>query len=323
MPLPSEVSAKELAHVLGLSVARVGQLEANGTFERTANGKFRLAESAQSYVKAQRADLTSRLAATPGSFAEARTRRMNTLAQIEALKLSERTGKLVETDVVLRVFGNLFTIVRQRLLALPSRLTPRLTTMRDPNETLSLLRKETNAVLELIASMLNNAPDDLFRGQSLLRGGTIMRFACPPRGTSMVHWRYQALLNRSARPPCRLIPDGRDRARAVARSPILVSLASASRPAAEPCLAAERSRFQLASATRRTPRRVRSRAGRFRPRPGPRSAVRRQPANRAEPRGRVLPAGRRLPDGVRSCRTRSRRRARRRTPAPGCSASGR
>jgi hypothetical protein len=82
------VTAKELAHILGLSERRIRDLVASGTVRKSGDGLFDLPEAVQSYCKFLKSSKGA-------SLAEARKRKVDLESELLERELAIRNGELV------------------------------------------------------------------------------------------------------------------------------------------------------------------------------------------------------------------------------------
>jgi hypothetical protein len=144
--LPKDISITAICFLLGVNRQRVGQLEAAGVVERVAPGRYSIA-SVPRFIDMQRK-------AGGGSEAMQEAKLDLILQKITAGKLDieEREGKLVPVDNALNAFSAVTAMVRQRILALPTKLAPRLLGKHHAGEIESILRVDIYEALEAIAN---------------------------------------------------------------------------------------------------------------------------------------------------------------------------
>jgi len=120
-------SAETLAAVLDLSVRHVRRLTRDGVLKLIRrDGKhprYRLADSVQQYLKHQKHYITADLSRPDDAYRAARTERMCPLAKIEQIRVDEMRGRLHRAEDIEFCLTNMLTFMKQRLLAIPSRIT--------------------------------------------------------------------------------------------------------------------------------------------------------------------------------------------------------
>ena len=120
-------SAETLAAVLDLSVRHVRRLTRDGVLNLIRrDGKhprYRLADSIQRYLKHQKHYITADLSRPDDAYLAARTERMCALAKIEQMRVDEMRGRLHRAEDIEFCLTNMLTHMRQRMLAIPSRVS--------------------------------------------------------------------------------------------------------------------------------------------------------------------------------------------------------
>lgn len=86
------------------------------------------------------------------SYAEARRRRESALAAIKELDLQLKQGRLINTEKAQKEWQRVLSIIRNRLLGLPTKLTPVVYGCGSPGEVFTLLKKEIHHVLDELGS---------------------------------------------------------------------------------------------------------------------------------------------------------------------------
>jgi hypothetical protein len=140
---PPDLSTQELQYLLGdISRARLAQLEQAGVIKRTAHGRY-ATSSIPAFVKLQR-----EAGAGPEALQDAKLDLLLQKVTMGKLDLEERQGKLVSIDEVREGWSAIVSMVRQRILALPSKLAPRLLGKHHAGEVESILRVGVYEALE-------------------------------------------------------------------------------------------------------------------------------------------------------------------------------
>ena len=152
MYIPMQVTTKELAEILGLTVQRIGQLRKAGVLDGGDGRRpsFDLAESVQSYVRFQvdsardrapeDADAERRKLQADADYKAAKARQ-------EELKLAELEGRMHSAEDVEAATTQLVYAVRSQLLALPGRIAVD-AEMRSAQEVSGIVRREVCSVLD-------------------------------------------------------------------------------------------------------------------------------------------------------------------------------
>jgi phage terminase Nu1 subunit (DNA packaging protein) len=144
------VDAAELGHVLGISRASIANLATDGVLPRAGRGLFNLPSSVQAYIRHKLLQAGATDLGTKSLVTE-RSR----LAKFKADK-AEREGQLESGELIPagEVEAGWLTIVnnaRTKLLVIPTKLAPRVTTC-TAVEAERLMRKEFDAALTEIAA---------------------------------------------------------------------------------------------------------------------------------------------------------------------------
>jgi phage terminase Nu1 subunit (DNA packaging protein) len=141
MPPPVTYPVETIAKLFDLTPRRVQQLSAAGVIPRAGHGKYELAPAVRGYVRYLKgADL--------GGAARAdKERLLRARADLMEMEARRATGRLVDVDLVERTWTNIASIIRTRLLALPSKCAPILAGL-DPSAAYNLLEAEVHAALQ-------------------------------------------------------------------------------------------------------------------------------------------------------------------------------
>src|SRR5262249_42042743 len=124
MSLPTQVSTGELATLLGVTNQTINGLTKAGVLTQIARGRYDLAATVQGFWRFKERSATQR-ARIGSPYHAARTRKMEADAVIAEMNARQRRCELAEVDDVVGVVGAMVLVVRQRLLAMPARVTPR------------------------------------------------------------------------------------------------------------------------------------------------------------------------------------------------------
>ena len=140
------LSAAVLADVLGISPRRVNQLAEARILPRSGTG-FELRASVRAYLDNLREEIR------PATLADAQARLTAAKARIAEIQRDRLEGELVAIGDVAAAVSTEYSVVRQRLLAIPSRIAPVAAAESDP-------RKIHDAVEREIASALSELSAD-------------------------------------------------------------------------------------------------------------------------------------------------------------------
>jgi hypothetical protein len=157
--IPDTASVDELGLLLNITRQQVNNLVAQNVLRRVGRGKFELASSVQAFVRYREGLIERKMAGGP--LAVAKLRKLQADASISEMNMRERKGELAPVSAVERVISAAVVTTKQRLLAFPSRLAPRLAPLKTAAEAQALLRKEIETVLVAISSVFNDAAERL------------------------------------------------------------------------------------------------------------------------------------------------------------------
>ena len=145
------VSRQELATLLGLSSARIGQMVGEGTIPApVGHGRYLMAECVKRYCEYSRADSKSK---GSKAFVDARARWMASRArraQLEEQVLSDKSITVADMDAGWQAIG---TVLRTNYLRVPSRLASRFAEFKTPQELFDACMSEINTVLESLYTL--------------------------------------------------------------------------------------------------------------------------------------------------------------------------
>jgi len=119
-----ECTTAVLAGILGITVQRVTQLQAEGVFPRIGRNRHNVANCVQAFVKHREAAVRAELG-DGQSLTSARTDWVQTRARIAHVEYQARIGELAPVDDVARAWAAIVTTVRTRLLSVPSHISAR------------------------------------------------------------------------------------------------------------------------------------------------------------------------------------------------------
>lgn len=111
--------------------------------EEGSSGKlYRLADVLQAMATAAVADQR------PADFEDAKTRKMTADAVLAEIEVAKVRGQVVDVDVMAKAVAGDYALVRARLLALPTKLTPLVVPMTDPAEVRDTIERAVAEALE-------------------------------------------------------------------------------------------------------------------------------------------------------------------------------
>jgi hypothetical protein len=147
-------STAELANVLGLTSARIGQLTAAGVLEKSGRNSYDLVANVRRFVehkaaeaRAQVPDATSDAARLLRAKADAEEQRVIAAR----LDVAVRSGRLVDWRALLAFISGHRRSLMRRLRLIPTKLAARVASIDDPATVEGLLLAEIDSVLEEFA----------------------------------------------------------------------------------------------------------------------------------------------------------------------------
>ena len=154
------VSAEELAEFIDISERRVYQLVDAEIIDRVEEGKYDLKECAKKYYE-------FKFGSGSRDLNEVRAEHEEIKKRISEIKLAKQQNKVHDAADVEFAMTNMLTTFRNRILAIPSKLAPQITGIKNTNKISNLLNTELREVLEEL-SEYNPAlfvdDEDLYEG---------------------------------------------------------------------------------------------------------------------------------------------------------------
>jgi phage terminase Nu1 subunit (DNA packaging protein) len=144
-PFP-DVSGTQLGRLLGLSPNSVTRLIREKAFVRTGNGLFDATACIRAYLKMREEVIRAKWSRDGNAKARLAAAR----ASLAELQLQERQGDVVDAAQVTRVVTAMIAQSRMRLLAIPTRVAPRL-----------CMAKSVTEAEQMIAEAIHEALIDL------------------------------------------------------------------------------------------------------------------------------------------------------------------
>jgi phage terminase Nu1 subunit (DNA packaging protein) len=131
----------------------------------------------ESYLKYQRNELGSD-DVTETRYLDGRARRMTALAEGEEMRLAQLKGKLYRAEDIEFVVTQIFTAIKNKLLALPSRLARLLIGKTDFGEIVGILKDE----VELALTELTTIDRSMFAAQNEQYLASLLPESVPANG---------------------------------------------------------------------------------------------------------------------------------------------
>lgn len=147
----TEVNAKELAAVLGVTVRRVQEIAADEhIFDRCSRGRYKLCECVQKYMlwKSKSRPSSEAIADAERARAVAEAELKQAKAGIAQLELDELKGKMHRAEDVQALTNDMIYGICSDLNAFPGRVSMDVAPEMTPAEASAILRKEVNAMMD-------------------------------------------------------------------------------------------------------------------------------------------------------------------------------
>jgi phage terminase Nu1 subunit (DNA packaging protein) len=122
----STVPSATLAALFSVTDRRIRQLADDGVIPRAARGRYPLAASIRGYVKFLGRSGGDGSPAPATSFSAARTRLTIARAELVEMERAEKAATLIPSDQVEAAWIKITSIIRTRLLAIPTKVALRL-----------------------------------------------------------------------------------------------------------------------------------------------------------------------------------------------------
>lgn len=144
------VSTSVLAEYLGLTPRAMQLLAQEGVFPKLDHGKFELKTCVLAYIKHIKTRHEKMKLVNDASLTDQRARLTKAKADEAELKLKERAGELIPVENIEEAWEKIGSVMRMRLLSIPSKLAPRLVTAKDAPTIQRIIDREiTDALNEL------------------------------------------------------------------------------------------------------------------------------------------------------------------------------
>jgi len=149
-------TSAQLADVLGISTRQVDSLVSTHVLKPVRSSalklrgkRYRLSAAVQAYLAYREQCVREQSAAgrNGDAYQSARARRMNAIALIEEAKARQLSGEFISRRSAEITVTNCLSAIRNKVLALPNRLSRILAAERDPNTVASILKSHCRGAL--------------------------------------------------------------------------------------------------------------------------------------------------------------------------------
>lgn len=150
--IETDVTASELAAVLGITASRIYQLVKDGVMQPVRKGRYMLSDCVQAYVK-----LVTKAAASADDIKTEKTLRTSTAvlrtakARIAKLEADELEGKLHRSEDVAALTADMVYTIRDMLNAMPGRLATDVAASGSAAEAADIISREVKRILRELA----------------------------------------------------------------------------------------------------------------------------------------------------------------------------
>lgn len=152
----TEILTSDLAAIVGKSPRRIRQLTAVGTLKQSNRGKFILGDAVQQFIEHAEG---GRKEDEKPRFIDEKTEHERIKKEMAGLELAEKRGELHSSQDVEAVMNDMLGSFRQRIRAIPMRLSPGLVGESD----LNVIKGKIAAALDEALAELADYNQELFR----------------------------------------------------------------------------------------------------------------------------------------------------------------
>jgi phage terminase Nu1 subunit (DNA packaging protein) len=149
MTIPRQGSTADLAQLLGLTERAITKLATKRIFRRVTEGVFDLPDSVQAYLAYREGVVADQHG--QGDFGRARAALFLERSRLTRLRREEVEGTLVPVAQFVAGWSQVCAVFRNKMLAIPSKLAPRLIGLKVAGDGEVLVRREIYEALEALA----------------------------------------------------------------------------------------------------------------------------------------------------------------------------
>lgn len=148
-----EVNTDQLAAALGVSVRRISQLYQEGIAIKTKPGRYDLIQTNKNYIETfkkpeKENDVRKiEIATSVEKLKHEQAKRTKTELQVKQIE-----KKLLNAAAVEKVWGDMATVIRTRLMAIPAKISAQLLMIDEQATAQNILRREISDVLNELAN---------------------------------------------------------------------------------------------------------------------------------------------------------------------------
>lgn len=155
-PNPEELTGAKLCEITGLTDRRHRQLADEGFFPPPIKGIYQFTATLKGVV----AYLREQAAKADSTMEEERLLKLKADRRMAELELQKRRKEALDADAVFSEWENVVTSIRQKLLALPSKISPRLSYINEQADIEAELEREMTEALLDLSKPMNYSPEE-------------------------------------------------------------------------------------------------------------------------------------------------------------------
>ncbi|MBC8324307.1 MAG: hypothetical protein H8E27_01600, partial [Verrucomicrobia subdivision 3 bacterium] len=145
------LSAEKLCQITNLSDQRHRQLAKAGYFPPPIKGIYQLTPALQGVIRYMR----DQSAKAGNSLEQEKLKKLTAERQIAELELAKRKGEALDARAVVTAWENIVVTIRQKLMAMPAQLGPRLAYLKEQHKIEEELEREVNDYLQELSKPQN------------------------------------------------------------------------------------------------------------------------------------------------------------------------
>jgi phage terminase Nu1 subunit (DNA packaging protein) len=146
-----KVTTSDLAAILGITERRIGHLVVKKILKRESRGTFDLVDSIQAFIAHREAVVSAQHGV--GAYGKARADLYRERAKMARLQREKLEGELIAKVDIIAMNTAIATVVKTKILAIGSKIAPRLVMIPTPAQIESLLRAEHVDALEELSQL--------------------------------------------------------------------------------------------------------------------------------------------------------------------------
>lgn len=174
------ISSEMLCTLTGLSDRRHRQLAKDGYFPPPINGQYQLTSTLQGMFRYYREQMNK----GSDEYALERLRKTRTEANLAEIRLAKERKDALDRKSVLETWENIVMVIRQRLLSLPSKISPRLVYIDEQADIETEIDKEIVDALSDLSKPISYRLSEDDESQNVIQEGASESAEAPEASTS-------------------------------------------------------------------------------------------------------------------------------------------